>query len=131
MRQKQQVCPSVFSALLIVTLLGSTVSAQQTDSSQSQSQELGFLATIVFRPLIADPHEPQLGGSFRAGDFHQRGLEALASIGATFGLAGFRTGGGKTLVQIGGSGGVVARFDLHARGNIVSEDYEIALPLYL
>jgi len=54
----------------------------------------------------------------------------VASIGSTFGLFGFSARGGNAAVQVGGSGGVVARFDLHAHGNIVSEDYEIALPVY-
>lgn len=131
MRQKQQPCPSFRAALAAVLIFARSLSAQQPDSvAGPQQNELGFLPSIAFRPLIADPREPQLGGSVRAGEFHQRGLEGLASIGSTFGLFGFSARGGKALVQIGGSGGVVARFDLHAHGNIVSEDYEIALPVY-
>jgi len=108
-----------------------TLAGQQPDSARFRdADKLGFLPGIEFRPLIADPHEPQLGGSVRAGDLHQRGLEGLASIGSTFGLFGFSARGGKALVQVGGSGGVIARFDLHAHGNIVSEDYEIALPVF-
>lgn len=117
--------------MFAVAVFAGTLAGQQPDSAQSRDpDQLGFLPVIEFRPLIADPHEPQLGGSVRAGDLHQRGLEALASIGSTFGLFGFSARGGKALVQVGGSGGVVARFDLHAHGNIVSEDYEIALPVY-
>lgn len=131
MGQKQQPYQTFVAALFVVTILAAGLPAQQPDSSQSHSpDELGFLPTVAFRPLIADPHEPQLGGSVHAGEFHQRGMEALASIGSTFGLFGFSARNGKALLQIGGSGGVVARFDLHARGNIVSEDYEIALPVY-
>lgn len=117
--------------MFAVAVFAGRLAGQQPDSAQSRDpDQLGFLPVIEFRPLIADPHEPQLGGSVRAGDLHQRGLEALASIGSTFGLFGFSARGGKALVQVGGSGGVVARFDLHAHGNIVSEDYEIALPVY-
>ena len=119
-------------ALAGAVILSTTLPAQQPDSALTQSRnDTGFLPSIVFRPIIADPHEPQLGGSLRAGDFAQRSLEAIASIGSTFGLFGFTAQGGKSLVQVGGSGGVFARFDLHARGNIVSEDFEIALPVYV
>ncbi len=131
MRRKQQPYQTFVSALFAVTILAGTLPAQEADSASRQSSdELGFLPTIVFRPLIADPHEPKLGGSAHAGEFHQRGLEAVASIGSTFGLFGFSARGGRSLLQIGGSGGVTARFDLHAHGNLVSEDYEIALPVY-
>jgi hypothetical protein len=115
-----------------VILFGGALPAQVADSSGSEAKNAtGFLPSIVFRPLVADPHEPQLGGSLRAGDFNQRGLEAVASIGSTFGLFGFTAQRGRTNIQIGGSGGVFARFDLHARGNIVTEDYEIALPVFI
>ena len=130
MRQKQQACLLVLTVLAVVILFAGTVSAQADSSAALPADHLGFLPKILFRPLTADPHEPRLGGSAHAGDFHQRGLEAVASIGSNFGLFGFSASGGKAAVQIGGSGGVVARFDLHAHGNIVSEDYEIALPVY-
>lgn len=124
--------PKLVIALMSAVILTTTLSAQQPDSSLNGARsDTGFLPSIVFRPLIADPTEPQLGGSLRAGDFTQRGaLEAVASIGASFGLFGFTARGGKATVQIGGSGGLVGRFDLHARGNIVSEDYQIALPVF-
>ena len=131
MPQKQQPYQTFVAALFAVAVFPVTLAGQQPDSAQFRdADKLGFLPGIEFRPLIADPHEPQLGGSVRAGDLHQRGLEGLASIGSTFGLFGFSARGGKALVQVGGSGGVIARFDLHAHGNIVSEDYEIALPVY-
>jgi hypothetical protein len=130
MRQKQQACPFTVLTLFCV-IFSASAPAQEPDSAINASRsDVGFLPSIDFRPLIADPREPQLGGSLRAGDFAQRGLEAIASIGSTFGLFGFTAQGGRSTVQIGGSGGVFARFDLHARGNIVSEDYEIALPVY-
>jgi hypothetical protein len=132
MPQKQQACLITILTVFAVIIFPAATAAQGPDSAITASRnDVGFLPSIDFRPLIADPHEPQLGGSLRAGDFAQRGLEAIASIGSTFGLFGFAAQGGKSTVQIGGSGGVFARFDLHARGNIVSEDYEIALPVYV
>jgi hypothetical protein len=125
--------PKTLIALLTVLAVTSTLSAQAPDSATGQRQsDTGFLPSIAFRPLIADPFEAQLGGSIRAGDFTKRGaLEAVASIGASFGLYGFTARAGKTLVQIGGSGGLVGRFDLHARGNVVSEDYQIGMPAFI
>lgn len=130
MHRKQQACLLVIRAVTVVLLFAGSLSAQQDSSAGPSQDHLGFLPMILFRPLTADPHEPRLGGGAHAGEFHQRGLEAVASIGSTFGLFGFSASGGKAALQIGGSGGVIARFDLHARGNIVSEDYEIALPVY-
>ncbi len=125
--------PNILIALVTAVVVSTTLSAQQPDSAATERRsDSGFLPSIAFRPLIADPFEAQLGGSIRAGDFTQRGaLEAVASIGASFGLYGFTARAGKTLVQIAGSGGLVARFDLHARGNVVSEDYQIALPAFI
>ena len=117
-----------------VMVAATTAPAQTTDSTiTGSSREQGFLPAIVFRPLIADPAEPQLGTALRSGDFSQRGsLEGIATFGASLPILGFVSANKKTAVQVGAAGGMIARFDMHTRANdIVSEDYEIGFPVWM
>lgn len=108
--------------------------AQVPDSAQVETRrDRGFLPRIAFRPLISDPNEPQLGTALRSGKFSNRGsLDGIASFGATLPIIGFNPGGGNAIVQIGAAGGAIARFDMKTVANdIVSEDYEIGLPVWV
>lgn len=114
-----------------------TLSAQQAEAIRAPdprtelTRNAGFLPAAIFRPLIADPAEPQLGTSIRQGDFPERGsLDGIAAFGASIPIIGFSNG--RTTVQIGTAGSFVARFDMHSRANdLVSEDYQVGFPLWI
>ncbi len=127
----------VMTAFAAVIPYARSLSAQQLDSiggtepRAESPQNAGFLPTIVFRPLIADPAEPQLGTSIRQGDFPERGsLDGIAAFGASIPIIGFSSA--RTTVQIGTAGGFIARFDMHSRANdLVSEDYQLGFPVWI
>ena len=103
----------------------------QASAEPPPLRHTGFLPRIAFRPLIADPNEPQIGAALRSGEFTRRGsIDGIASFGASLPVVGFNSG--NAIVQIGAAGGAIARFDMKTPANdIVSEDYEVGIPVWI
>ena len=85
----------------------------------------------LFRPLVADPKQPQFFVSYRR--YHSTGAAinaAAVGFGESFGfyrLQGENPGDG---VQVSLSGGLFAQFDLDApSSDLVNADYAIGLPI--
>jgi hypothetical protein len=108
------------------------LTAQSPDSAPApRARYTGFLPQAAFRPLAADPNEPRIGAAIRSGDFTRRGsIDGIASFGASLPIAGLDRG--PVIVQIGAAGGAIARFDMKTPANdIVSEDYEVGIPVWI
>ena len=125
----------VFLSLCLTAALVAPVTpglAQRSDSAVAPvTRHTGFLPRMSFRPLLADPNEHQIGTALRSGEFSQRGsIDGIASFGASLPIVGFNAGG--FIVQLGAAGGAIARFDMKTPGNdIVSEDYEVGIPVWI
>ena len=120
------------SAATAVLVPATSTRAQNSDSAGTPaSRHAGFLPRPAFRPLIADPNEPQTGAALRSGDFTRRGsIDGIASFGASLPIVGFTPG--RFIIQIGAAGGAIARFDMKTLANdIVSEDYEVGIPVWI
>ncbi len=89
----------------------------------------------VFRPLLADPKQPQFFASYqrlRSREVGESINAAFVAFGESFGLWGLRQRSGCDGLQVGLSGGVFAQFNLDAPSfDLVNSDFVIGLPVTL
>lgn len=91
-----------------------------------------FPGDDVFRPLLADPKQPQFFASYQHLRAREPGTDvnaAFVGFGEYFGLWGLRREGCDG-IQVGVAGGVFAQFNLDApSSDLINADYVIGLPV--
>jgi hypothetical protein len=106
------------------------IGAESTKPAGSTPLE-AFPENDVFRPLLADPNQPQFFGAWQATRVRTSNTSVnIGSIGfgEDFGIVGRRDGCNGW--QIGILGGVFAQFNLDARSiDLLNADYVIGFPL--
>jgi hypothetical protein len=87
----------------------------------------------VFRPLLADPKQPQFFAAYQR--LERRDLDVSIDAGSVgfgeyFGLWGYRREAGCDGLQVGVAGAVFAQFDLDAAStDLINADYLIGVPV--
>ncbi len=103
------------------------VRSHNTDSAEIES----FPADDVFRPLMADPKQPQFFASWQATRVRNNNTSlniASVGVGGTFGLVGRRNVCDGW--QVGVLAGVFAQFNLDAASaDLINADYVVGFPL--
>src|SRR6185503_12942805 len=104
-----------------------TVKSDEAGSSAIEP----FPENDLFRPLMADPKQPQFFASYqnvRVRDTNQSISAAFFGVGESFGLVGKRNGCNGW--QVGILGGVFAQFNLDSASfNLINADYIIGFPV--
>jgi hypothetical protein len=139
----------VVSAALAVSFFSAQVSAQETqaqsidcrywtagspqgDSASGDSKGGWFPQDDVFRPLFADPKQPQFFLSYQRMRFREldRSISAgFVSAGETFGLWSSRSKNCDGL-QVSMQGGIFAQFNLDGPStDLINADYLIGMPI--
>lgn len=101
--------------------------------SKSQTSWNAFPDDDVFRPLLADPKQPQVFFRYQYVNLRDVGVKlntANVAVGEYFGLIGRRQEKDCDGWQLGITGAVFAQFDLDANSyDLINADYNIGLPL--
>jgi len=102
-----------------------------TISSSREATTVPFPQDDVFRPLVADPKQPQFFLSYQRMRFRDVGRSINAGVvgaGETFGLWSRRSGACDGL-QVSVHGGVFAQFNLDApSSDLINTDYIVGIP---
>lgn len=89
----------------------------------------------LFRPLLADPKQPQFFASYQHVRFRDVGTSidaVFVGFGENFGLWALRQPTGCDGLQLGLSGGVFAQFNLDSPSfDLINADYVVGLPVTL
>jgi hypothetical protein len=87
----------------------------------------------IFRPLLADPKQPQFFAAYqraRLRSAHENVNAGFVGFGEYFGLVAHRPPSGCNGVQLGLSGGVFAQFNLDTpSADLINADYVVGLPV--
>jgi Protein of unknown function (DUF1207) len=102
--------------------------------STKASESARFPQDDVFRPLLADPKQPQFQASYQSVRLRQSNNESLNAgfigIGETFGLWTKREQQGCNGIQIGVFGAVFSQFNVDARSkDLINSDFQFGFPV--
>lgn len=123
--------PSRARAAAALVALAAALGGPLAAPAHAQSRAVALPRGDVFRPLLADPKQPQfLASALWASSRLRETTVGAAAFGENFGLVrwpGRAPGDG---LQLGIAGGVFAQFDLRAESiDLLNADYVIGLPV--
>lgn len=118
-------------ALLGAALAGPLRASPLPPDTTRASGPITFPAGEIFRPLLADPHEPRFSARWLRSSSSFRDTDVGAvGFGERFGLVRWPDASPGDGVQVGLAGGVFAQFDLEsASSDLMNADYVIGLPV--
>lgn len=111
------------------------LAAEHPEAGQSAgaSRSARFPQDDVFRPLLADPKQPQFQATYQRMTLRQSNNDlnaAFVGFGETFGLWTRRQEQGCNGIQIGAFGAVFSQFNADARSkDLINSDFQLGFPV--